>query len=295
VSTLPKALAGRCAIVTGASQGLGLEIARHYLEAGASLMICARDQAMICDAGLALNSLAGSGQSVTALAADISQPQDVARLVAAALAQFGQLDILVNNAGVAGPNGALETLDWADWIRTIEINLLGAVLLSRAILPHFKQARRGKFIQLSGGGAANALPLQSAYATSKAAVVRFIETMAEETRQYHIDVNAIAPGALDTRMRDQFIADGPERMGREFYERALRLKTTGGVPLAFGAELAVFLGSPLSDGITGKLISATWDPWKTLPDHLEELRRTDIYSLRRITPRDRGMTWGDSD
>jgi 3-oxoacyl-[acyl-carrier protein] reductase len=295
MSAVSKVLAGQCAIITGASQGLGREIARHYLEAGASLMICARDEAMIREAGATLSSHAGAGQSVTALAADISKPEDVAHLVGTALAQFGRLDVLVNNAAVAGPNGALETLDWAEWIQTIQINLLGAVLLSRAVLPHFKRARRGKFIQLSGGGAANPLPMQSAYATSKAAVVRFIETMAEETRPYLIDVNAIAPGALDTRMLDQFIAAGPDKMGREFHERSLRLKTTGAVPLSRGAELAVFLGSSLSDGITGKLISATWDPWRTLPDHLEELRATDIYSLRRITPNDRGLNWGDGD
>jgi NAD(P)-dependent dehydrogenase (short-subunit alcohol dehydrogenase family) len=295
MNTVSKPLAGRCAIITGASQGLGREIARHYLDAGASLMICARDQAMIHDAGASLSTQAGTGQSVTALAADISKPEEVGRLVDAALAQFGRLDILVNNAAVAGPNGALETLDWTEWVHTIQINLLGAVLLSRAVLPHFKQARRGKFVQLSGGGAANPLPMQSAYATSKAAVVRFIETVAEETRAYGIDVNAIAPGALDTRMLDQFIAAGPDKVGCEFHERSLRLKSSGAVPLSRGAELAVFLGSSLSDGITGKLISATWDPWRTLPEHLEELRATDIYSLRRITPNDRGLNWGDGD
>jgi NAD(P)-dependent dehydrogenase (short-subunit alcohol dehydrogenase family) len=292
---MPKALEGRCALITGASQGLGLEIARHYLEAGASVMICARGQTMLDQACLTLRGLAGPDQLVAAVRADISQPGDVARLVAAALAQFGRLDILVNNAGVTGPNGALEDVDWAQWVRTIEINLLGTVLLSRAILPHFKQVRRGKFIQLSGGGAGSALPMQTAYATSKAAVVRFIETMAEETRPFHIEVNAVAPGALNTRMLDQYLAEGPEKLGHAFYQRCVQLKTTGSVPLARAAELAVFLGSSSSDGITGKLISAVWDPWRTLPDHLEELRGTDIYSLRRITPRDRGMPWGDMD
>jgi NAD(P)-dependent dehydrogenase (short-subunit alcohol dehydrogenase family) len=292
---MAKVLENRYAIVTGASQGLGFEIAKKYLEAGASLMICARNERLLDKAALGLKNLAGPGQSVLALPADVSKPKDVAALVDGALREFGRLDILVNNAGVAGPSGAIENIDWKEWIRTIEINLLGSVLLSRAVLPHFKRAEHGKIIQLSGGGATNPLPMLSAYAASKAAVIRFVETLAEETRQHHIDVNAIAPGALNTRMLDEFLAAGPENIGPAFHQRALQQKQDGGVPLCKGADLAVFLGSSLSDGITGKLISAVWDPWKTLPNHLDDLNGTDIYTLRRIVPADRGITWGDCD
>ncbi len=292
---MAKVLENRCAIVTGASQGLGFEIAKKYLEAGASLMICARDETFLDGAAQDLKKLAGTGQSVLALPADVSNPKDVTALVDEALREFGRLDILVNNAGVAGPSGAIENVDWKEWIRTIEINLLGSVLLSRSVLPHFKQANRGKIIQLSGGGATNPLPMLSAYAASKAAVVRFVETLAEETRRHQIDVNAIAPGALNTRMLDEFLAAGPDNLGTTFHERALQQKKDGGVPLCKGADLAVFLGSSLSDGITGKLISAIWDPWKSLPNHLDDLNGTDIYTLRRIVPKDRGITWEDSD
>jgi NAD(P)-dependent dehydrogenase (short-subunit alcohol dehydrogenase family) len=169
------------------------------------------------------------------------------------------------------------------------------VLLSRAVLPHFKQAGHGKIVQLSGGGATNPLPMLSAYAASKAAVVRFMETLAEETRRHRIDVNCIAPGALNTRLLDQFIAAGPDRLGAEFHARALRQKDEGGASLETAAALAVFLGSTASDGITGKLISAVWDPWTQLPEHLEDLRRTDVYTLRRIVPADRGLGWGYGD
>jgi NAD(P)-dependent dehydrogenase (short-subunit alcohol dehydrogenase family) len=290
-----KVLENRYAIITGASQGLGFEIAKKYLEAGASLMICARNEMLLDKAALALRKLAGTGQSVLALPADVSKPRDVTALFDGALREFGRLDILVNNAGVAGPIGAIENIDWKEWIRTIEINLLGSVLLSRSVLPHFKQAKHGKIIQLSGGGATAPLPMLSAYAVSKAAVVRFVETLAEETRRHRIDVNAIAPGALNTRLLDEFIAAGPANIGPAFHERVLQQKNDGGVPLCKGADLAVFLGSSLSDGITGKLISAVWDPWKTLPQHLDDLNGTDIYTLRRIVPTDRGITWGDSD
>ena len=290
-----KVLQNRCAIISGASQGLGFEIAKKYLEAGASLMICARGEMMLDKSSVALKRLAGVGQSVVALPADVSKSRDVAALVDSALKEFGHLDILVNNAGVVGPSGAVESVDWEEWIRTIEVNLLGSVLLSRAILPHFKQAGRGKIIQLSGGGATKPMPMLSAYAASKAAVVRFAETLAEETRQHRIDVNAIAPGALNTRILDELLAAGPERLGLAFYERLLQQMKNGGAPLCKGADLAVFLGSSASDGITGKLISAVWDPWESLPNHLADLNGTDIYTLRRIVPKDRDLTWGDSD
>jgi len=292
---MAKVLADRCAIITGASQGLGFEIAKKYLEAGANLTICARNESLLERSSQALRKLAGHGQSVIALPADISKSRDAARLVDKTLEEFGRLDILVNNAAVAGPCGATESVDWDEWVHAIEINLLGPVLLSRAVLPHFKRAGHGKIIQLSGGGATSPLPNLSAYAASKAAIVRFVETLAEETRRHHIDVNAIAPGALNTRMLDEFIAAGPEKVGRTFHERSLQQKQDGGVPLHKGADLAVFLGSALSDGITGKLISAVWDRWNTMPQHLDDLNRTDVYTLRRIVPRDRGLTWGDGD
>jgi NAD(P)-dependent dehydrogenase (short-subunit alcohol dehydrogenase family) len=292
VSAMASILENRSAIITGASRGLGFEIARKYLEAGANVTICARNATALDSAATQLRAIARRAHAVVAVPADVSRPADVAQLVDTALAEFGRLDILVNNAAVAGPSGAVETVAWEEWLRTFEINLLGSVLLSRAVLPHLKSARRGKIIQLSGGGATQPLPMLSAYAASKAAVIRFVETLAEETRPFHIDVNAIAPGALNTRMLDEFLAAGPERIGRDRYERSLRQKKDGGVPLSKGAELAVFLACDLSNGITGKLLSAVWDPWKALPQHLEALNNTDIYTLRRIVPKDRHMAWG---
>jgi NAD(P)-dependent dehydrogenase (short-subunit alcohol dehydrogenase family) len=294
MSAAASMLENRCAIVTGASQGLGLEIARRYLGAGASVAICARDAQRLETAATELRARARPGQAVLAMPADVSRPEDVTRLVDAALGQFGRLDILVNNAGVAGPTGRVESVDWEEWLRAVHINLLGAVLLSRAVLPHFKRAGRGKIVQLSGGGATQPLSMQSAYAASKAAVVRFVETLAEETRPYRIDVNALAPGPLNTRMLDQFLAAGPADVGRERYERWQQQKRQGGVPLAKGADLAVFLGCDRSNGITGKLLSAVWDPWNDLPAHLEELNRTDVYTLRRIVPNDRQLDFGGS-
>lgn len=285
-------LANKAAIITGSSRGLGLEIARHYLAAGARVMMCARDGELLVEA---IGEFEAAGGRVDAMTADVSKPDDAAELVARTLKRFGRCDILVNNAGVYGPKGAIADVDWAEWVRALEVNLLGSVLMCRAVLPHFKAVGRGKIVQISGGGATNPLPMLSAYAVSKTAVIRFIETLAEEVRGHKIDVNAIAPGPLNTRMLDEILEAGPDKVGRSFYERSLKQKDEGGAPLGKGAELAVFLGSDLSDGITGKLISALWDPWKSLPGHAADLNSSDIYTLRRIVPRDRGMKWdGDS-
>ena len=291
--TLEGALEGRTAIITGASRGLGLAIARMYVTAGADVLMCARGGKVLEQARKEVAGLATQGQKVIAQVADVSDPADVDRLVEAALRAFPRLHILVNNAGVYGPMGPIEEVDWDVWVQAIEINLLGSVLLCRAVLPHFKAHRYGKIVQLSGGGATSPLPRISAYAASKVAIVRFAETLAEEVRDDHIDVNAIAPGALNTRLLDQVLAAGPEKVGQSFYERALKQEAQGGVPLEKGAQVAVFLGSAASDGITGKLISAVWDPWETLPEHLEDLQQTDVYTLRRIIPKERGMTWGE--
>jgi NAD(P)-dependent dehydrogenase (short-subunit alcohol dehydrogenase family) len=194
---------------------------------------------------------------------------------------------------VYGPKGPIEQVDWLEWVRAIEINLLGSVLVARAVLPHLKRRGYGKLIQLSGGGATAPLPNLSAYAASKAAIVRFMETIAHEVRDDHIDVNSIAPGALNTRLLDEVIDAGPDRVGAAFYARALAQAASGGTPLERGASLVVYLASSASDGITGRLLSAVWDPWPTLADHRDALAATDVYTLRRIVPDERGLDFGD--
>ena len=287
------ALRAKVAIVTGANQGLGLAIARRYAEEGASLALCARDAALLDVAARDVTALLQQGQAVLAHPADVSKAEDCHALVAGTMDRFGRVDILVNNAGIYGPMGAIEDVDWDAWVQAIDVNLLGSVRMCRAVLPRFKAQRAGKIVQLSGGGATNPLPFISAYAASKAGIVRFIETLAEETRAHGIDANCIAPGALNTRLLDEVLAAGPERVGADFHARALKQRESGGAPLSAGADLAVFLGSSKSDGITGKLVSAIWDPWEAFEQHRADLVKGDVYTLRRIVPSDRGLSWGD--
>jgi NAD(P)-dependent dehydrogenase (short-subunit alcohol dehydrogenase family) len=285
-------LSGRTALITGGTQGLGLEMARHFLQAGAAgVCICGRDPDALNAAREELRGLAGDDQSVFAEVADVSRQGDASRLVAQTLDHFPELTILVNNAGVYGPKGTLDQVDWREWKQAIEINLLGSALPAKELVGHFRQRGYGKILQLSGGGATKPLPGLSAYAASKAAVVRFAETLAEELREHHVDVNALAPGALNTRMLDEVLEAGPERVGEAYYQQALEQQRSGGAPPERAAELAVWLASAASDGITGKLLSAVWDPWAELPDHLDDLA-SDVYTLRRIVPGDRGFAWG---
>ncbi len=104
----------------------------------------------------------------------------------------------------------------------------------------------------------------SAYAASKAAVVRLTETLAEELREFQLTVNAIAPGALNTRLLGEVLSAGSDVVGKAFYEKSVKQRDSGGVPLEKAASLCVYLASEISDGITGKLISAQWDPWENL-------------------------------
>jgi NAD(P)-dependent dehydrogenase (short-subunit alcohol dehydrogenase family) len=284
-------LLGRSAIITGGSTGLGLGIARAFLANGATVAICGRDEATLAEACENLRPRVGPASQLLAAQCDVSRLDQVRPFVSRCIQELGRIDILVNNAGVLGPMGKLEDLDLDQWRATFDVNLFGTVSTIHSLLPHMKANGYGKIINLSGGGATAPRPFVSAYAASKVAVVRLTETVAEELRGTGIDVNAVAPGALNTRMLDETLEAGPDRIGAEQFAQVLKQQETGGNSIHVAADLCVYLGSADSDGITGKLISAAWDPWRSLHDYREQLSVTDIYTLRRIRPEDRNSVW----
>ncbi len=286
-------LKGKNAVITGSNQGFGKAIAEEFIAQGASVLICARNEKLLESTRIELSKKIAGSQKVYSCVVDVADHESLDQLYETALKKFGRIDILVNNAGIYGPKGAIEEIDWDEWVEAIKINLLGTVLACKIFIPHFKKNSHGKIVNLSGGGATAPLPRISAYAASKAAVVRFTETLSEELKGTGVDVNSIAPGALNTRLLDEILDAGMEKVGKAFYERALSQKRQGGTPLVNGAKLCAFLASDKSNGITGKLISAVWDPWEELPEHLEDLENSDVYTLRRIIPKDRGIGWGD--
>jgi NAD(P)-dependent dehydrogenase (short-subunit alcohol dehydrogenase family) len=278
-------------LITGASQGLGEAIAVEFARQGAGIFICARNKDNLLTVREKLRAIAHKDQNICARVADVSKEDDVKNLINDAVAELNHIDILVNNAGIYGPKGPIEKINSSEWVKAIEIDLFGVFYCCKYVVEHMKKNNYGKIINISGGGATAPLPFISAYAASKAAVVRFTETLAEECKGLHIDVNSVAPGALNTRLLDEVLSAGPNAVGKAFYEKALRQKKDGGDPLEIGAQLCVFLASSESDGITGRLISAKWDPWSSLAKHRQELIDGDIYTLRRIIPEDRGKKW----
>lgn len=283
-------LTGLTALVTGASRGLGLEAARQLARAGAHVALAARDAAALEQAAARVHeACAAADQVVCAHVGDLADEAQVDALADACLAAHGRVDILVNNAAIQGPIGPLERADWAAWRRVFQVNLLAPARLCQRLIPAMRARGWGKIVNLSGGGATGPRPDFTAYAASKCALVRLSETLAHEVRGSGIDVSCVAPGAMNTRMLEEVLAAGPGASGE--YPRAVEQAKSGGVPPEQAAALVVWLASPASDGITGRLLSARWDSWAELAARREQLAASDVYTLRRIVPEDRGLKW----
>jgi NAD(P)-dependent dehydrogenase (short-subunit alcohol dehydrogenase family) len=283
-------LHGKNILLTGASRGLGRAIAQTLWQNGANLMLIARsDDALqsLCDE---LMTNAEAEQRAYLFAADLAKSDAVPNILQVARCVWDRIDVLINNAATLGPIGKAWENDWDAWQMALRVDLLAPIELCRACVLWMLEKRRGKIINLSGGGATSPRPNFSAYATAKAAVVRFSETLADEVRAANIQVNCIAPGAMNTEMTEAVLRAGAEQAGEKEYAQAQQ-QIAGGASPQRAAELCVWLASPASDGITGKLISAVWDPWDELSEHIAELQDSDIYTLRRVVPSDRGKDW----
>jgi len=288
-------LEGKRAFISGGTRGLGLAIAKSFLTAGADIAFCGRNSLEVAEVERELKSSHSSiGQrQIFGLTADIGDIAQVKTLKTDVKKLLGDVEILVCNAGVLGPMNQFLTNDLDEWISAVSVNIFGSIFLVHEFLPQMLAKRKGKIIQLSGGGAASPLPGLSSYSASKAGVIRFIETLAEEYKDAGVDINAVAPGMLKTRMLNEMLEAGPDSVGLKLYNKSIAKAAEDIDSTEKACELINFLASGQSDGITGKLISAEWDNWSEWPQHVDELRASDLYTLRRITGRDRGQTWGD--
>lgn len=277
-------------IITGGSIGFGKALAEKFLSEGANVSICSRNEQQLFDTKSELTSKFPN-QTILAKKCDVSIEKDVKEFISYSLDAFKTIHVLILNAGVYGPMGPIETVSLDEWRKSIDINLFGVLLPCRELIPHFKQNKYGKIIVLSGGGATNPMPNLSSYATAKAAIVRLVETLSKELSSYNVDINAIAPGAMSTRMIEQVIDAGPEIVGDEFFKKNQNWKQNGATSMELGTNLAVYLSSDDSNGVTGKLISAQWDDWKNFGNHLDDLQNSDIYTIRRIVLEDRNKKW----
>jgi len=267
-------LESKVALVVGAGRGIGRAVALAFARESARLVLAARTLEQL-EAVRA--ECAALGAEAVVAVGDVSKPADAERIAKAA----GRLDVLVNAAGIYGPIGPTWEVDPVEWARAVEVNLSGSFLLCREAATRMLERGSGKIVLLGGGGATAPLPRFSAYAASKAAVVRMAETLAEELRP-HVQVNVIAPGLVDTTMQDDVLAAG-DKAGPLFEKiREARETGAGAVPPDLAAELAVFLASPASGSLTGKLVSAPHDPWREWGERADELNATALYTIRRL-------------
>ncbi|WP_028924805.1 SDR family NAD(P)-dependent oxidoreductase [Pseudonocardia acaciae] len=240
-----QALAGRTAIVTGASRGIGRVTALALAGAGADVALAARDTDALDRVRAEAEKL---GVRAVATRTDVTRSEDVRAMVADTVAELGRVDILVNNSGVVSSTELLETTD-AEWDRVLDTNLRGTFLATREVGRHLVAQGSGKVINMASNFAFKGIPGHAAYSASKAAVVAFTRSMALEWARHGVQVNALAPGYVATDLNADVRAD-PDALNR-----ILR-----GVParrMGRADELApwiVLLASPASDFMTGETI-----------------------------------------
>lgn len=279
------------ALITGASRGLGRHLAVQFWNSGWSLFLAARD-------GGSLEILSRelppkTNQKVHIIPCDLGNEAQVHMLINEVKQDVDCLDLIINNAAIQGPIGPIWDNDMDVWRRVIDVNLLAPVTICKAFLPKMIDKRSGVIINISGGGATGPRANFSAYATAKAGLVRFSETIAQEVGSIGVRVNCIAPGVMPSSLLEEVILAGPIKSGEKEYKIALKTMQNENASLEKISQLAIFLASNLSEGITGKLISAAWDNWEEWPQYLKALQDSDVYTLRRIVGRDRNMSWGD--
>lgn len=273
-------LKSKVIVVTGGGTGIGLAISKKIALEGGTVIMCSRDKNNLIEAVKELKKI--SNRDHFYFITDVSKLDDIQILKKWIQKRFNVIHGLVNCAGVYGPIGKSTKVDMKEFLKTIEINLMGTIYMCSELSNIFEPEIKKKIINISGGGAAASFPNYSAYATSKVAIVRFTENLAIELFDDNYDVNCVGPGFVATRIHDKTLELGPDIVGESFYESTVKQLENGSVPPEKAADLTAFLLSSDSDGITGKFISAAWDPWQD--DTFKEQLRVDknFATLRRI-------------
>ena len=269
-------------LLTGSSSGIGRALAERLLARGHRVWGLARSDQ---------SAFAAAQPGFRASRCDVADWTQVARVATEVAAAWGSVDGLITCAGLQGEIGRAVTADPQHWSATVRANLDGTYFAIRAFHPLLSRAARAKIVCFSGGGATKPRARFSAYGVAKTGVVRLVETIAEEERDQPLDINAVAPGAINTRLTEEVLALGPAVVGEAEFAAAQKQQAAGGDSLEKALGLVEWLLSPASNGISGRLLAAPWDPWPTLDQHTTELAASDIYTLRRIVPEERGRRW----
>ena len=279
--------------ISGATSGLGFELAEHFTNTGKNVIFCGRNEETVHITLDCLKNISAGNQLILGFKNDVSDRKTTIEMLERIDKLQIVIDVLICNAGVIGPIDKFLDNKILEWEDAFNVNLYGTLNLVMGVLPSMLARGEGKVIHISGGGATAPLFGMSSYAAAKAAAVRFIETLALEYKDLGITLNSVAPGILKTKLLDHMLAAGPDRIGGILFTKSLARAEAPGDTHRKVISLIDFLSSESSIGITGKLISAEWDNWAEWPNNLEQLRDSDLYTLRRITGRDRDQNWGD--
>lgn len=268
-------LKDKIAIVTGGGRGIGKAISKKFAEEGSFVVLASRSSAEMDET---LEEIKKSGGHGISIKTDISAITDVTKLIDKVVKEYSKIDVLVNNAGTIKPIGPIHMVKIQEWEDHIKTNLFGIFYCIKSVLPHMMSKNYGKIINMSGGGAFNVMANFSAYGASKAAIVRITEIVAAEVKDYNISVNAIAPGAIKTKITNDILESG-DMAGIE-HERAKEVIEKGG-SLDKVTQLALFLASDESIGLSGKTISAKWDDLDFIKKNISTIQKSDKYTMKR--------------
>jgi NAD(P)-dependent dehydrogenase (short-subunit alcohol dehydrogenase family)/uncharacterized protein YndB with AHSA1/START domain len=263
---------GQVAVVTGGGRGIGRAIALALAAAGAEVAVLARSRSELEQTVVQIEDAGGHARAFTA---DVSDVDSVAGATAAVAGTLGPVDILVNNAGTLGPIGPFGDTDPAKWWRTLEVNLFGPMLCTRAVLPAMIARRCGRIINI----ASSVVPLAycSSYVTSKTALTRFTETVAAEVRSCGVRMFTLAPGTVRTRM-SEYSLNSPE--GQAWLPWFGRIFEQGlDVPPERPAQFVLALASGRADELTGRYFFVT-DDLDALLRNASVIERDQLHSLR---------------
>lgn len=281
-------LSGKMTLVTGASRGLGETISSLFFQKGSDLILIGRDMQTLIQVKELIKRERPEGV-IFCYALDLNNIDELKKFSSVILANNHKIDILINNAAIQGPIGPFVDNPWEEWVDCFTVDFLAPVYLTKIVLHGMIKQNSGCIISISGGGATSARAGFSSYGSAKCALVRFSETLAEEVRPYGVTVNCVAPGPMKSKMTQEIIHASLDINNHEYLVAKKLLSEDSEVTIKKASELVLMLASDLGKGITGRLISALWDPWEDLFKNSKKIEDSDLFTLRRITLEDRGI------
>lgn len=267
-------LAGQTAIVTGAGRGLGRAIAARLASEAAAVVAIARSAAQV-DETVAL--IQSSGGRATGVAMDVTDGSAFGRTVTEIGERLGPVNLLVNNAAVIAPLGPAWQVSMDEWWRLMETNVRGPMNGAHAVLPAMTAARSGRIVNIVSGVGLQSIENLSAYATSKAALIRLTEALAIDAADYRVTVFAVDPGYMTTAMTHYLVHS---EAGQRWTPQAASIfDTPAHVPVDRAANLVTTLATGVADKLTGRFLTV-WDDVDDLARRAEDIVAEDLHAMR---------------